>query len=162
MFVFFRLCRFICAKYVSERVCSWFEAGIGCRMDSYGSHDSWNIPNCNQVADWHHQSNRLHLVFNPLYTCNRKLWGPPGGGGSVLPWSLKIMHWSPRLPANNVLDSLKVFAFAPQIPKNSSASPQIPKNISQFSLKCIYLSVELKSHTWKLLSYIRAHDLMIT
>ena len=56
-------------------------------------------------------------------------------GVSVLPWSLKIIHSSPRLPVNNSLVSLKVFAFAPQIPKNSSASPQIPQNISQFRIK---------------------------
>ena len=67
--------------------------------------------------------------------------GESAPAASVLPWSLKIMHSSPRLPATNFLVSLKVFAFAPQIPKNSSASLQIPKNISQFSLKCIYLSV---------------------
>ena len=85
-------------------------------------------------------------IFVALWRCNHIKatvywkWGPPGGG-SVLPWSLKIMHSSPRLPANNFLVSLKVFAFAPQIPKISSASLQIPKNISQFSLKCIYLSI---------------------
>ena len=59
--------------------------------------------------------------------------------GSVLPWSLKIMHWSPQIPANNFLVSLKVFAFAPQIPKNSSVSPKIPQNISQFTLQCFFI-----------------------
>ena len=32
---------------------------------------------------------------------------PPGG--SVLPWSLKIMHWSPQIPEWKFLSSLKVF-----------------------------------------------------
>ena len=58
-------------------------------------------------------------------------------GGSVLPWSLKIMHWSPQLPERKYLCSLKIFSFAPQILKINLASPQIPKNISQFSLKLI-------------------------
>ena len=43
-----------------------------------------------------------------------------------------------------VLLKMKVFCLAPHIPKINSASPQIPKNISQFSLK---LSVGLNSRT---------------
>ena len=74
----------------------------------------------------------------------------PRGGGSVLHWSLKIMHWSPKIPENIFLGSLKVFWLAPQSPRSSSASPQIPKIIiSQFSIKCIFLSVGLKSYTFK-------------
>ena len=33
----------------------------------------------------------------------------PTPRGSVLPWSLKIMHWSPQIPERIFLSSLKVF-----------------------------------------------------
>ena len=56
---------------------------------------------------------------------------PPGGGGGgvcapLIPENNALI-FPRRLPANNFLVSLKVFAFAPNIPKNSLASPQIPK-----------------------------------
>ena len=55
---------------------------------------------------------------------------------------------APLIPENNALISptpwkkstsapWKYFSFAPQIPKINSASPQIPENISLFSLKLI-------------------------
>ena len=58
-------------------------------------------------------------------------------------------------PENNALISLNPFKKIPEsifplVPKSlkiNSASPQIPKNISQFSLKCIFLSIGLNSHT---------------
>ena len=34
-----------------------------------------------------------------------------------------------------------IFPFSPQILKINSASPQKPRNVSQFSLKCILLSI---------------------
>ena len=61
-------------------------------------------------------------------------------------------------PENNALISPNPFKKIPQLPESifpllhkslkiNSASPQIPKNISQFSLKCIFLSIGLNSHT---------------
>ena len=85
-------------------------------------------------------------------------WGLPGGSLC----SLKIMHWSTKILEKNFISSLKVFCLASQIPKINSASPKLPQNISQFSLKCIFLSVGLKSHTLKLWRNTQVHDLMFT
>ena len=66
---------------------------------------------------------------------------PPRGGvrAPLIPENNALIS-----PDNNFLGSLKVFSFAPKIPKNRPASPQIPKNISHFSLKCIFLFVGLE------------------
>ena len=73
------------------------------------------------------------------FFANDELLRPPRGVcASLIPENNALIS---RLPANNALVSLKLFAFTPQIPKKSSASPQIFKHISEFSLKCIYLSV---------------------
>ena len=60
------------------------------------------------------------------------------------------MHWSPRLPENDALVSLKVFAFAPQIPKNSLASPQIPQNIGLRININFILMFEINTHSIKI------------
>ena len=84
-----------------------------------------------------------------IYNCKQDfdLRAPPPPRGIFAPLILNIMHWSPQIPKRKFLSSLKVFSFAPQILEINSASPQIPKNISQFSLKCIFLSIGLNSHT---------------
>ena len=52
--------------------------------------------------------------------------------------------YAPLIPENNALISpnssapREYFSVAPQILKINSASPQIPKNMSQFSLNCIF------------------------
>ena len=74
-----------------------------------------------------------------------QVWPPQGG--SLLPSSLKIMLWSPQIPVSFCLSSLKVFCLCSPNPQNNSAAPQIPKNLSQFSLKYIFLSLGPTSHT---------------
>ena len=96
----------------------------------------------NRIFTWVETRPRGYKTWVKSKTQNKALLqlveAPQGGGEGLPPRSLKIIHWSHQIPENNFLFSLKLFAFAPQIPKNSSASPQIPKNISKFSLKCIF------------------------
>ena len=115
----------------------------------------WHFKRCNfesgniDLSVPYRNNSGLKYIYN--YSISSPPPPPPplGRKGSVLPLSLKIMNCSTQILENNFLCSLKVFPFAPQIPKNSSASPQIPKNICQLSLKCIFRSVGLKSHTYK-------------
>ena len=85
LFVFFRICRFVCAKYVSKYVCSWFEAGVGCRLDRHGSYDSGNIPNCNQVADCRYLFFFFFFFFFLIFTLYSPRHLTYRGSGRAIP-----------------------------------------------------------------------------
>ena len=89
----------------------------------------------------------LQQVFNTRMCCNVSHWGPPWGGGqcSIDPWKQCIDL--PKSLKENTSAPWKYLSFAPKTLKINSASSQIPKNISQFSIKCIFLSIWLNSHT---------------
>ena len=71
-------------------------------------------------------------------------WGPQGvcapliheNNALISPYPWKKI---PQLPES-------IFALFPKIFNFNSASPQIPQNMGQFSLKSIFLSIELNSH----------------
>ena len=61
------------------------------------------------------------------------VWSRPQSSppeGYVLPWSLKIIHWSPQIPVRKLIGSLKVFFLCSQNPQNLfSFSPNPQKYI---------------------------------
>ena len=56
--------------------------------------------------------------------------------GSVLPCSLKIMHWSSQSTIQNSSAPWKYFVLLHKSLKLIQLLPKSPKNVSQFSLKC--------------------------
>ena len=56
---------------------------------------------------------------------NAYFWAPPPGGGSVLPWSPKIMHWSPQTIISSA--PLKYFPLLPKSLKIDQHLPRSPK-----------------------------------
>ena len=76
-----------------------------------------------------HHFGRASRMYRLLNTSKHSEYSIDAPRGSMLPWSLKIMHWSPKIP--QFPESIfPLLPFAPQILKINSASPQIPKNIS--------------------------------
>ena len=90
-----------------------------------------------------------YIISNVVGASFKHLWK------SVLSGSLKIIHWSPRIPPKNPQLPESILPFLRKSLKINSAS-------TQFSLKCIFLSVGLNSHTKKLWTYTWEHDLMFT
>ena len=81
------------------------------------------------------------VVFNQLlFKSRRSFTRPPGGLYSLDLWKLFIDL--PKSLTENSSALWKYFSFAPEILKINLASPQIPQNISQFSLfhriKCTF------------------------
>ena len=67
------------------------------------------------------KSDRFELGFSLYTNCAVHMNEAPRGGGSVLPSSLKIMQWSPRIPKKN-----------PQLPE--SILPLLPKSLKLIQL----------------------------
>ena len=83
------------------------------------------------------------MPVNPYDDRKVSLRRPRGNG------DLDIVRASYTRRKANVTEALaseSIFAFAPQISLINSASHQIPKYISHFSLKCMFHSVVFKNN----------------
>ena len=83
---------------------------------------SFCIHVCHMVILMFPYLNTFSIIFVGLK------WGPQGGGGSVLPWSLKIMHWSPQIPEKNSTAPWEYFCLKPIRPINYFFFLRIIKN----------------------------------